>query len=75
MEPIYITSNIQRSAKLSEIECQRTSTTKEQLIDLDPWLPLRENTGGCGGGAGLAQGASDIRGAPRFSPWSKSVLL
>ena len=30
---------------------------------MDPGLSLRENTGGCGGGTALGQGACDIRGA------------
>ena len=41
--------------------------------EIYPKLSLREDTGGCGGGTALVQGASDIRGAPRFSAWSMSV--
>ena len=37
---------------------------------MDPGLSLREDTGGCGGGTALGQGACDIRGTPRFSPRS-----
>ena len=40
---------------------------------MDPGLSVREDTGGCGGGTALGQGACDIRGAPRFSPWSVYV--
>ena len=40
---------------------------------MDPGPSLRENTGGCGESTVLGQGASDIRGATMFSPWSESV--
>ena len=42
--------------------------------EVDPGLSLREETGGCGGRTALGHGVSYIRGAPRFSPWSVSVL-
>ena len=37
------------------------------------FLSGRTELGGCGGGTALGQGACDIRGAPRLSPWSAYV--